>query len=107
MIALLPEQARWSYLELKLENYINIRLMVKQVCLEAIYHGCDVVAVLSTGYMKSQSYFNCGRGAAQFHIIVIIVFPLNVLDQINAKNIRMAIKNTYGIAFSKSSCSSL
>jgi len=44
------------------------------------------VAVLPTGFMESQSYFNCGRRAAQFHPVVIVVSPLNALDQIDAKN---------------------
>ena len=38
--------------------YSNVYLKIKQVCLEAIYRGRDVVAVLPTGYMESQSYFN-------------------------------------------------
>jgi len=37
--------------------YLNINLKVTQVCLEKIYHGGDVVAILPTGYMESQSYF--------------------------------------------------
>ena len=43
------------------------------------------VAVLPTGFMESHSYFNCGRRAAQFHPVVIVVSPLNALDQIDAK----------------------
>ena len=43
------------------------------------------VAVLRTGYMENKSYFNCGRQAAQFHAVVIVVSPLNTLDQIDAK----------------------
>jgi len=35
----------------------NVNLMIKQVCLEAIYRGHDVVAVLPAGYMESQSQF--------------------------------------------------
>ncbi len=35
--------------------------------------------------MESQSHFNCGRRAAQFHPALIIVSPLNALDQIDAK----------------------
>ena len=57
------------------------------------------VAVLPTGFMESQSYFNCGRRAAQFHPVVIVVFPLNALDQIDAKNIRTSLGKR--IAFSK------
>ena len=48
------------------------------------------VAVLPTGFMESHSYFNCGRQAAQFHPVVIVVSPLNAHDQIGAKNIRMS-----------------
>jgi len=43
------------------------------------------VAVLPTGFMESQSYFNWGRRAAQFLPIVIVVSSLNALDQIDAK----------------------
>ena len=57
------------------------------------------VAILSTGKKKSQSYFNCGRRAVQFYPIVIVVSPLNALDQIDAKNIRMPLEKR--IAFSK------
>ena len=57
------------------------------------------VAVLPTGLMESQSYFNCGRRAAQFHPVVIVVSPLNALDQIDAKNIRTSLGKR--IAFSK------
>jgi len=56
-----------------------------QVCLNAIYGGHDVVAVLVTRFTKSQSYINCGRRAVQFHPLVIVVSPLNVRDQIDAK----------------------
>jgi len=49
------------------------------------------VAVLPTGFMESQSYFNCGRRAAQFHPVAIVVSPMNALDQIDAKNIRMSV----------------
>ena len=38
--------------------YSNVYLKIKQVCLEAIYRGCDIVAVLPTGYTESQLYFN-------------------------------------------------
>ena len=57
------------------------------------------VAVLPTGFMESQSYFNSGSQAAQFHPVVIVVSPLNALDQIDAKNIRMSQGKR--IAFSK------
>ena len=55
------------------------------VCLEAILHGHGVVAISPTGFMESQSYFNCGCEAVQFHQIVIAVPPLNVLDVTDAK----------------------
>ena len=41
--------------------------------------------------MESQSYFNCGRRAAQFHPVVIVVSSLDALDQIDAKNIRTSL----------------
>ena len=47
------------------------------------------VAVLPTGFMESQSYFNCG----------IVVSPLNAFDQIDVKTIRMSLGKR--IAFSK------
>ena len=59
-----------------------------------------IVAVLPTRKKESQSYFNCGRRAAQFHLVVFVVSPLNALDQIDAKkNIRMPLEKR--IAFSK------
>ena len=57
------------------------------------------VAVLPTGFMESQSYFNCGHRAAQFHPVVLVVSPLNAFDQIDVKTRRMSLgKRT---AFSK------
>ena len=67
--------------------YSNVNLKVKQViCLEAIYHGRDVVAVLPTGYGKSVIFhllpslfldkINYEREAAA-HPVVIVVSPLN------------------------------
>ena len=44
-----------------------------------------IVAVLPTRKKESQSYFNCGRRAAQFHLVVFVVSPLNAFDQIDAK----------------------
>ena len=44
-----------------------------------------IVAVLPTRKKESQSYFNCGRQAAQFHLDVFVVSPLNALDQIDAQ----------------------
>ena len=58
-----------------------------------------IVAVLPTRKKESQSYFNCGRRAAQFHLVVFVVSPLNALDQIDAKNIRIPLEKR--IAFSK------
>ena len=69
---------------------VPFNLKVEQViCLEAIYHGRDVVAVLPTGYGKSVIFhllpslfldkINCGRRAAQSHPVVIFVSPLNAL----------------------------
>jgi len=63
------------------------------------------VAVLPIGFMESQSYFNFGRQAAQFHPVVIVVSSLNALDQIDAKNITMSLGKR--IAFSKYSYGSL
>ena len=87
--------------------YSNVNLKVKQViCLEAIYHGRDVVAVLPTGYGKSVIFhllpslfldkINYERGAA--HPVVIVVSPLNALikDQIRRLqegNVKGAILN--------------
>jgi len=53
------------------------------------------VAVLPTGFMESHSYFNCGRRAAQFHPVVIVVSPLNALDQIDAKKHKNVSRKTY------------
>ena len=43
--------------------YSDVYLKVRQVCLETIYRGRDVVAVVPVGFMDSRSYFNCGRRA--------------------------------------------
>ena len=74
--------------------YSNVNLKVKQViCLEAIYHGRDVVAVLPTGYGRSVIFhllhslfldkITYEHGAAA-HPVVIVFSPLNALtkDQI-------------------------
>jgi len=53
------------------------------------------VAVLPTGFMESQSYFNWGRRAAQFLPIVIVVSSLNALDQIDAKKHKNVSWKTY------------
>jgi len=45
--------------------------------------------------MESQSYFNCGRRAAQVHPVVIVVSPLNALDQIDAKKHKNVSRKTY------------
>ena len=88
--------------------YSNVNLKVKQViCLQAIYHGRDVVAVLPTGYGKSIIFhllpslflykINYEHGAAA-HPVVIVVSPLNALikDQIRRlqeENVKAAILN--------------
>ena len=40
--------------------YSIVYIKVRQVCFETIYRGRDVFAVIPSGYMESQSYFNCG-----------------------------------------------
>ena len=85
--------------------YSNVNLKVKQViCLKAIYHGLDGVAVLPTGYGKSVIFhllpslfldkINYEHGAAA----PIVVSPLNALikDQIRRLqegNVKAAILN--------------
>ena len=54
-----------------------------------------IVAVLPTRKKESQSYFNCGRRAVQFHLVVVVVSPLNALDQIDAKKHKNASRKTY------------
>jgi len=49
------------------------------------------VAVSSTGFMESQSYFNCERRASQFYPIVIAVSLSKALDQIDTKNVIMSL----------------
>ena len=72
--------------------YSNVYLKVKQLCLEAICRDRDVAAVLPIGYMENQSYLNCGRGAAQFHpVVIVVVSPLNALDEIDTENIRLSV----------------
>ena len=86
-----------------------VNLKVKQViCLQAIYHGRDVVGVLPTGYGKSIIFhllpslflekINYEHGAAAAHPVVIVVSPLNALikDQIRRlqeENVKAAILN--------------
>ena len=53
--------------------YSDVYLKVRQLCLETIYRGLDVVAVVPFGFMESRSYFNCARRAAQFYSEVIII----------------------------------
>ena len=60
------------------------------------------VAVLPTGFMESQSYFNCGPRQAQFHPKVIAVFPLN-----DAKKRKNESKKPTHVALSKSRYGSL
>ena len=59
----------------------------------------DVVSVLPAVFMESQSYFNCGLRAAQFHPALIVTSPLNALDQIEAKNRKMLLEKR--ITFSR------
>ena len=76
-------------------SYSNINLKAKQVqCLEAIYRGRDVVAVLPTRYGKSLIFhilpallcdkMNGQSLSSQVHAVVIVVSPWNALikDQI-------------------------
>ena len=44
--------------------YSTLNEKIRQVYLETIYRGCDVVAVVSIGFMESRSYLNCGCRAA-------------------------------------------
>ena len=53
-----------------------------------------IVAVLPTRKKESQSYFNCGRRAVQFHL-VFVVSLLNALNQIDAKKHKNASRKTY------------
>ena len=76
--------------------YNNINVKPKQVkCLEAVYNGRDLVAVLLTGYRKSMIFHllpallydkerSEARNSAILRPIVIVVSPLNALtkDQI-------------------------
>ena len=82
--------------------YSNVYLKVKQLCLEAICRDRDVAAVLPIGYMENQSYLNCGRRAAQFHpVVIVVVSPLNPLDEIDTENIRLSVDKRIQVAFSK------
>ena len=79
-------------------SYWNVNLKPKQVkCLEAVYSGRDVVAVLPTGYGKSIIFHLLpallfekvnsappSQSSCTIHPIVIVVSPLNSLirDQI-------------------------
>ena len=47
--------------------YSSVYLRLSQVCLETIYRGRDVVAVVPIGFMESRLYFNSGRRTAQKH----------------------------------------
>ena len=73
-----------------------------KLCLEAICRGRDVAAVLPIVYMGNQSYLNCGRRAAQFHpIVIVVVSPLNPLDQIDTENTRISVERRIHVAFSE------
>ena len=45
--------------------YSTIYVKVRQVCLQTIYCGHGVVAVVPIEFMESHSYFNCGHPAAR------------------------------------------
>ena len=45
--------------------------------------------------MESQSYFYCESRAVQFHPAVVVISPLNALEQIDAKNIYNASRKIY------------
>ena len=45
-------------------TYSTVYVKDRQVCLETIYRGRDVVAVIPIGFMESRSYLNCGCRAA-------------------------------------------
>lgn len=66
-------------------SYWNINLKPKQVkCLEAVYSGRDIIAVLPTGYGKSIIFhllpalffdkINCGRTPASLPIHPVVYF---------------------------------
>ena len=44
--------------------YSTVYVKVRRVCLETIYCGRDVVAVIPIGFMESRAYLNCGCQAA-------------------------------------------
>ena len=44
--------------------YSTVYVKVRQVYLETIYRGRNVVAVIPVGFMESRSYLNCGCQAA-------------------------------------------
>ena len=45
--------------------------------------------------MESQSYFSCGRRAAQFHPALIVVSPLNAPTKLMQKKHNNASRKTY------------
>ena len=79
----------------------GISNIIYSVCLGAIYRDHLMLLPSYLLYLGpwSQPYFNCGSRAAQFRTALIVVFPLNALDQIDAKNITMLLEKF--IAFSK------
>ena len=40
--------------------YSTVYVKIRQVCLEKIYRGRNVVAVIPIGFVESRSYLNCG-----------------------------------------------
>ena len=102
-------------------TYSNINLKPKQVqCLEAIYSGRDVLAVLPTGYGKSLIFhllpslllkmMNSQRPvpSLSFCPVIIVVSPLNALikDQMRRRSDRN-VKATFLNAKRKSGSSDL
>ena len=52
--------------------------------------------------IKISVYLNCGRGAAQFHpVVIVVVSPLNPLDEIDTENIRKSVEKHIHVAFSE------
>ena len=94
--------------------YSNINFKVKQVvCVEAIYRGRDVVAVLPTGYGKSMIFhllpslfldkIKCESRVAPSPVI-IVVSPLNALikgqiRRLNEGNVKATVLRCFDTVF--------
>ena len=67
-VALRPPLPAMFNGSLRAENsnsiYSTVYVKVRQVCLETIYRGRDVIAVIPIGFLASRSYLNCGCQAA-------------------------------------------